>query len=48
MLGREIKCPIDLMVGNPPNDIEHQCPVQYVEWVKYAMGNAFQFTKRLS
>lgn len=43
MLGREIKCPIDLMVGNPPNDIEHQCPVQYVEWVKYAMGNAFQF-----
>ena len=43
MLGREIKCPIDLMVGNPANHIENPCPIQYLEWMQYAMRNSFQF-----
>ena len=36
-LQREISCPLDLMVGPPPNTIDEICPIQYIEWVKCAM-----------
>jgi len=45
MLGREISCPIDLMVGFPPDKQEEVCPIQYVEWLKCAMNTAFDFAK---
>ena len=43
MLNREVNFPIDLMVGQPPGSPEIECPIQYVEWVKSAMNNAFEF-----
>ena len=45
MLGREIWCPIDLMVGSPPDRKDYVCPIQYVEWVKCAMNTAFEFAR---
>ena len=40
MLGHEIRCPVDLMFGLP---VDHSdfCPIEYVEWVKQALRNAF-------
>ena len=37
-LQRELTCPIDLMVGPPPNTLVDVCPVQYIEWVKSAIN----------
>lgn len=31
MLGREVDCHVDLMVGPPPYSPEKECPVEYVE-----------------
>ena len=42
-LQREITCPIDLMVGPPPNTLVDACPVQYIEWVKSAMNLTHEF-----
>ena len=42
-LQREITCPIELMVGPPPNSLEDVCPIQYIEWVKSAMEITHQF-----
>ena len=44
-LNREIACPLDLMVGPPPNTITETCPIQYIEWVESAMAitNDFVF-----
>ena len=42
-LQREISCPLDLMVGQPPNMLNDVCPVQYIEWVKSAMTITHQF-----
>ncbi|CAC5372842.1 unnamed protein product [Mytilus coruscus] len=43
MLGREITMPIDLIAGPTPEETEHYCPIQYVEWLKSAMATAFDF-----
>ena len=43
MLNREIDCPLDLMVGLPPGTETIECPIKYVEWVKNATRNAFEF-----
>ena len=43
MIGREINCPIDVMVGPPPDCKGHECTVVYVEWMQTAMQNAFEF-----
>lgn len=43
MLGREITMPIDLIAGPPPEETEHYCPIQYVEWLQSAMATAFDF-----
>ena len=42
-LQREISCPLDLMVGQPPNMLDDVCPLQYIEWVKLAMTITHQF-----
>ena len=43
MLNREVNFPIVLMAGLPPGSPDIECPIQYVEWVKSAMNNAFEF-----
>lgn len=43
MLGREITMPIDLIARPPPEETEHYCPIQYVEWLQSAMATAFDF-----
>ena len=42
-LNREIVCPLDLMVGKPPNTNEEICPIQYIEWVESAMSITNEF-----
>lgn len=42
-LQREVACPLDLMVGPPPNTPEDICPVQYIEWIKSAMHLTHEF-----
>ena len=37
-LGNEIRMPIDLIYGKPPQEDVPSCPNEYVEWVKDAMG----------
>ncbi|KAK3099399.1 hypothetical protein FSP39_003829 [Pinctada imbricata] len=43
MLGREISCPLDLMVGLPPeiDNFNISCHVEYYEWLKESMNKAF-------
>ena len=43
MLNREMNLPIDLMVGPIPEGGDKECPIQYVEWVKNATINAYEF-----
>ena len=44
MFGDEIQCPLDLMVESPPDaDREPKCPVEFVQWVKDSLQNAFVF-----
>lgn len=40
MLGHEIRCPVDLMFGLPVDQNDF-CPIEYVEWVKHALRDAF-------
>lgn len=40
MLGREIRCPVDIMFGMPPESDDF-CPIEYVEWVKNSLRDAF-------
>jgi hypothetical protein len=42
MLGREVPVPIDVVVGKPLNEIEEQCPIEYIEWMRQAMNRAYQ------
>ena len=44
MFNREIDCPIDVIVGQPPGTKQTECPIQYVQWVQTAMLDAFEFT----
>ena len=44
MLNRELNFPLDLMVGDPPNQKTEECPIKYVEWIRHAMTEAFVFT----
>ena len=45
MLGREARLPVEVMVGCPPPDAP-ACPVEYVEWVRGAMSEAFDFARK--
>ena len=45
MLGREARLPVEVMVGCPPPDAP-ACPVEYVEWVRGAMTEAFDFARK--
>jgi hypothetical protein len=43
MLGREFPVPIDVVVEKPLNEIEEQCSIEYIEWMRQAMNRAYQF-----
>ncbi|KAK3107233.1 hypothetical protein FSP39_009943 [Pinctada imbricata] len=43
MFGREICFPLDISIGYPPCDPEPVCSVFYVEWLRQAMRNSFDF-----
>jgi hypothetical protein len=43
MLGSEIQCPLDIMVGIPPENPEHLCPSLCVNWLEMAMNSSFEF-----
>jgi len=45
MLGRETTLPVDLLYGLPPTVPMDLCPVEYVEWVKEATQESFQFAR---
>lgn len=42
MFGREINCPIDLIVGKPPNASKEECRNKCVEWLKSTLLTAFE------
>ena len=46
MLGRECNLPIDVIAGTPPQEESPVCPVEYVQWVKDALSEAFEFSRR--
>lgn len=43
MLGREISCSQDTMVGIPLENLWKLCLSKYVKWLEIAMINAFAF-----
>lgn len=43
MFRREIRLPLDVIVGSPPNKGNIDCPIKYIEWVKDAMQRSFDF-----
>ena len=43
---REISCPLDLMVGDPPNSVSDVCPIAYIEWIKSAMYITHEFAHK--
>lgn len=45
MLGRDTLLPIDLVTGSLAHHdkVPIECPIKYVEWIKDAMQNAFDF-----
>ena len=44
-LGREVTFPIDLMYPHPQTDSPFACVTEYVEWVKEAMKENFEFIR---
>lgn len=42
IFGRELNCPIDLMIGTP-SDQNNFCPSEYVDWLQNAMRDTFNF-----
>jgi hypothetical protein len=43
MFGREIQCPLNIMVGIPPENPHHLCPSLYVNWLEMSMDSSFEF-----
>ena len=41
MLGREVSLPIDVMSGSHHDKNKHECPSQYVEWLRESMQRSF-------
>ena len=46
LLNREVTLPIDLMVGSPSEEEGPVWPVKYVEWVRLATEEAFEFVRK--
>ena len=44
-LSREVSLPIDLMAGNPSENQNYACPVEYVEWVRNSLENCFKYVQ---
>ena len=47
VFGREVTLPVDLMFGSPPQAGDMPaCPVIYVEWLRAALENAFEYARQ--
>ena len=46
MFGRENNSPIDLIIGNPPDNPNPICPREYVEWLKNVLTDTHDFVHR--
>ena len=46
MFGREVRLPLEAIVGTPPREPTPECPSEYVEWAKFTLENAFQFARK--
>lgn len=44
MMDWEVSLPNDIMMGFPPNTPDDKCPVMYIEWLKYTVRNALDFS----
>ena len=44
-LGNEVRMPVDLMYGGPPDKDRPECPNEYVEWVRDAARVAHDFAR---
>ena len=42
MFGREVKLPVDIMYGVVNENSVPTCPIEYVQWIRYSMTNAFE------
>ena len=42
MFGWEIKLPVDIMYGVVNENSVPTCPIEYVQWIRYSMTNAFE------
>ena len=45
MFGREVRLPLEAIVGTPPREPQPECPSEYVEWVQSTLENAFSFAR---
>jgi hypothetical protein len=46
MLGREVALPLDVMMGPPPcSGPAYQCHVEYVEWLRVSLQEAFEYAQ---
>ena len=47
VFGREVTLPVDLMFGSPPQAGDMPaCPVIYVEWLRAALENDFEYARK--
>ena len=46
MFGRENNSPIDLIIGNPPDNPNPICPSEYVEWLKSVLADPHEFVHK--
>ena len=45
MFGREVRLPLEAIVGTPPREAPPECPSEYVEWVQSTLERSFQFAR---
>ena len=46
MFGQEVRLPVDIMLGDPPNTNNYfKCHVKYEDWLKNSMQNAFHLAR---
>ena len=44
MLGKEVPMPLDILVGQPPQN-QFDCQIEYVEWLRNSMTNAYSYAR---
>lgn len=47
IIGREISCALDIMMGIPLENHRKLCPLMYLKWLEIAMNNAFNLLMKI-